>query len=153
MKMKLAEALSERADINRRIAQLSSRLAANAKVQEGESPAEEPKELLAELNALSERLKRIITAVNLKNAEALDNGTTLTELIAQRDCLRMKINIIRNFLDEASSTVSRGMRSEIKIKSTVDVRSSQTELDKLSKQLRELEMRLQRADWTVDVEI
>lgn len=152
--MKLAEALSERADINKRIAQLSSRLAANAKVQEGELPAEDPAELLSELNALLDRLKRIITAINIKNAEAVDDeGVTLTELIAQRDCLRMKISIIRSFLDEASFTVSRGTRSEIIIKSTVDVRSSQADLDKLSKQLRELEMRLQRANWTIDVEI
>ena len=152
--MKLAEALSERADINKRIAQLSSRLAANAKVQEGELPAEDPAELLSELNALLDRLKRIITAINIKNAEAVDDeGVTLTELIAQRDCLRMKISIIRSFLGEASFTVSRGTRSEIIIKSTVDVRSSQADLDKLSKQLRELEMRLQRANWTIDFEI
>ncbi len=152
--MKLAEALAERADINKRIAQLSSRLAANAKVQEGETPAEEPAELLNELNALLERLRRIITAVNIKNAEAVDDeGATLTELIAQRDCLRLKINIIRGFLDEASYTVNRGTRSEIIIRSTVDVRSVQEKLDKLSKQLRELDMRLQRANWTVDVEI
>ncbi len=152
--MKLAEALSERADINKRIAQLSSRLDANAKVQEGERPAEDPAELLSELSALLDRLKRIITAINIKNAEAVDDeGVTLTELIAQRDCLRMKINIIRSFLDEASFTVSRGTRSEIIIKSTVDVRSSQADLDKLSKQLRELEVRLQRANWTIDVEI
>ena len=42
--MKLAEALQERADLNRRIAGLSSRLADNALVQEGERPAEDPAE-------------------------------------------------------------------------------------------------------------
>ena len=40
--MKLAEALQERADLNRRIADLRSRLAANATVQEGESPPKTP---------------------------------------------------------------------------------------------------------------
>ena len=47
--MKLAMALSERADLQRRIAELSGRLENNAKVQEGERPAEDPRaELYAE---------------------------------------------------------------------------------------------------------
>ena len=49
--MKLAEALSERSDIRTRISALQSRLAANARVQEGERPAEDPKALMAELDA------------------------------------------------------------------------------------------------------
>ena len=48
--MKLAEALQERADLNRRIQQLQQRLTNNALVQEGETPAEDPAELLAELD-------------------------------------------------------------------------------------------------------
>lgn len=38
--MKLAEALQERADLNRKIDQLRARLSANATVQEGEKPGE-----------------------------------------------------------------------------------------------------------------
>ena len=48
--MKLATALSERADLQRRIAELGGRLNNNAKVQDGEEPAEDPKELLKELD-------------------------------------------------------------------------------------------------------
>ena len=48
--MKLAEALSLRADLQRRIAALRERLRKNARVQEGDTPAEDPLELLAELN-------------------------------------------------------------------------------------------------------
>ena len=43
--MKLAEALILRADCQKRIAQLKSRLLTNAKVQEGDKPAEAPQEL------------------------------------------------------------------------------------------------------------
>ena len=43
--MKLAEALNLRADLQKRIAQLKERLANNVKVQEGDSPAEDPKAL------------------------------------------------------------------------------------------------------------
>ena len=44
--MKLAEALQERADLNRRIEQLRNRLENSALVQEGERPAEAPEVLL-----------------------------------------------------------------------------------------------------------
>ena len=46
--MKLAEALALRADLKKRIDQVECRLVLNAKVQEGEAPAEDPEALLAE---------------------------------------------------------------------------------------------------------
>ncbi len=66
--MKLAEALSERSDIRTRISVLQSRLAANARVQEGERPAEDPKALMAELDALIAREEKLIARINLTNA-------------------------------------------------------------------------------------
>ena len=50
IKMKLAEALQERADLNRRIEQLNSRLYRNSKVQQGRNPEEDPAELISELD-------------------------------------------------------------------------------------------------------
>jgi hypothetical protein len=50
--MKLAEALILRADCQKRFAQLKSRLLTNAKIQEGDKPAEKPRELIRELEAL-----------------------------------------------------------------------------------------------------
>ena len=47
--MKLANALSQRAELQTRIHQLETRLYNNAQVQEGESPAEDPQDLLREL--------------------------------------------------------------------------------------------------------
>ena len=49
--MKLAEALQERADINRNIEQLRSRMTNNALVQEGEKTAEDPELLKKELDS------------------------------------------------------------------------------------------------------
>ena len=40
--MKLATALAERADLQNRLSELGGRLNRNAKVQEGEEPAESP---------------------------------------------------------------------------------------------------------------
>ena len=47
--MKLAEALILRADCQKRIQQLETRLTNNAMVQDGEAPAEDPSQLRSEL--------------------------------------------------------------------------------------------------------
>jgi len=46
--MKLAQALIERADLQRKLAQLGARLQQNAQYQEGEAPAEDPQDLLTD---------------------------------------------------------------------------------------------------------
>ncbi len=149
--MKLAEALSERSDIRSRISQLQSRLEMNARVQEGEKPAEDPETLLAELNGLCTRLEELITRINLTNAQTLSDGETLTALLARRDVLNLQIDAMRGFLREASALTSRGMRSEIKILSTVNVKQYRAETDALSKALRELDVRIQGLNWTTEL--
>ena len=149
--MKLAEALSERADIKKRIEQLETRLILNAKVQDGEKPSEDPKELITELDHLTKRFEELVTKINLRNATVVDSSETLTNLLASKDALTLKINAMRDFLSEASSITSRGTRSEIKILPTIDVASYQKKIDKLSKELRELDVRIQTINWTIDL--
>ena len=76
--MKLAQALQERADLNTRIRQLTSRLTNNALVQEGEKPAEDPAKLLKELNECVDRLEELIGRINLTNARTAVDGRSLT---------------------------------------------------------------------------
>ena len=149
--MKLAEALNERADIQRRIAQLESRLIDNAKVQEGEEPAERPEDLLAELDGLFSRLEELMSKINWTNSQTIQEGHTMTQLLARRDCLTRKIGVLRSFLQSASATVSRATRSEIKIKSTVSVAKMQKQVDGLSKELRELDSAIQALNWTTNL--
>ncbi len=149
--MKLATALSERADIQRRLSQLQSRLNNNAKVQEGEEPAEEPKALLKELDALLDRLEWLMARINLTNSATLSEGKSMTELLARRDCLSKRLIIMRSFLDSASTKVDRYSQKEIKILSTVKVSQLQKELDAHSKALRELDEKIQSLNWTTDL--
>ena len=58
--MKLAAALSERADLQRRLSEIGIRLNNNSKVQEGEEPSESPEELMAELDRTVERLEQLM---------------------------------------------------------------------------------------------
>lgn len=149
--MKLAEALLERADLQKRLAQMSGRLRNNARVQEGETPAEDPKKLIKELNEMTARLEKLTADINLTNSTALSNGEPLTRLLARRDCAREQIQILREFLDAASALTERARQSEIKIVSTVKVSDVQKDLDQKSKALRELDAAIQAANWTNDL--
>ena len=149
--MKLAQALILRADTQKRIEQLKVRLLSNAKTQENEKPSEDPKLLLKELDKLTSELFTLICSINLTNSSAKFDGMSLTEMIAKKDALVLKANVLREFATSASQKVDLYSNSEIKILSTVDVAALQKQVDTLSKEIRELEMKLQEANWTVDL--
>ena len=149
--MKLAEALQERADLNRRIEQLKYRLLDNALVQEGEEPAEDPNDLLEQLNADINSLEALIAQINLKNASVTVEGKTLTELIAQRDMLNVRIDAYHQLISSASTPYERARNSEIRIISAVNVRELQKKSDALSKELRQLDNLIQSTNWTTEM--
>lgn len=149
--MKLAEALMERADLQRRIAQMGLRLNNNARAQEGEKPAEDPRALLRELERETSRLEELVTQINLTNSAALIGGKPLTWYLARRDARKDQMQTLRSFLDAASSLYERARGSEIKIVSTVDVAALQKDLDKRAKELRELDALIQSANWSTEL--
>lgn len=149
--MKLATALSERADLQKKLSELGTRLNQNAKVQEGEEPSEAPEELMQELDRIEGRLEELIAKINLTNSSTIHNGRSITELLAHRDCLKSKIQIMRNFLDNASNRINRMTHSEIKIMSTVPVSEVQKKVDALSKELRECDELIQELNWTTEL--
>ena len=149
--MKLAEALILRADLQKRIEQLRIRLNNNAKVQENDTPTEDPKSLMTELDNFIEQLTLLIKQINKTNSVTLSNGVTLTDMIAERDSFTLKANIMRTFLQYASQKVELYSNKEIKILSTVDVPTLQKDLDELSKKIREIDTELQQANWLTDL--
>ena len=150
--MKLANALSQRSELQTRIRQLEVRLNNNAQVQDGEVPAEDPTQLLGELEADYARLEELISAINrTNNSTKLEDGSTLSDLLAKRDCLKGRLSILRGFLDNASALVRRHSTSEIKVKSTINVRELQKQVDGLSRDLRELEETIQEKNWTTEL--
>lgn len=149
--MKIAEALILRADIQKRIAQLKTRLNNNAKVQENEEPAENPELLLTELENLISQLNDLIVKINRTNTLSKVDGISLVELIAKKDTLSQKAGILREFIEIASQKVNLYSTTEIKVFSTVNVSELQKKLDKLSKEIRETDTKLQQANWTIDL--
>ena len=149
--MKLAEALQERADLNRRIEQLRYRLNNNVLVQEGEKPLEDPAALLEELESSFTRLEWLIARINLTNCAVKVEGRSLTELIARRDVLSLRADAYRSLVEEASQNTHRATRTEIKILSAVDVPALQRQADDASRELRLLDNTLQATNWTADL--
>lgn len=149
--MKLATALSERASLQVRLNELQIRLNANAKVQEGDVPAENPVELISEKDRILDELENLVTRINLTNSRTECDGVTITELISKRDRMKKDVNIMRSFLNNASSKIDRYSKTEILIKSTVDISEYQKKLDVISKELRQIDEKIQELNWTTEL--
>jgi len=149
--MKLAEALNQRADLQKRIAQLRERISNNVKVQEGDQPAEKPEDLFTDLDKSLKELESLIVRINRTNQETTWEGKTLTEMIAAKDVLSLHLSTLRAILDEANVRSDRFSRNEIKFVRTIDVNELQKRVDDQSRDLRELDSRLQQANWMTDL--
>jgi hypothetical protein len=154
--MKLAEALALRSDASKRFEQLRSRAQANARYQEGEAPAENAAELVAEADRVLEELEDLISRINRTNAATrLDEDMTVTDAIARRDVLRLRHALYTSVADAASGKsgpgMARQMRSELRYVSAVTVSELRTAADEAAKQHRELDVRIQQANWETDL--
>ena len=90
--MKLAEALQERSDLNKKISDLRGRLNQNSLVQEGEIPNENPTVLMQELEAAITRLQQLIKDINLTNCATIIEGRSLTQIIAEKEGAIMRLS-------------------------------------------------------------
>ena len=120
-------------------------------MQEGEKPAEDPQELLKELDSCCVSLEKLISRINLTNAHSIRDGKSLTELLSRREVLKEKISVMQSLLESASRTVMRGSRNEVKIYSSVNVAELRKSCDALSQELRELDTAIQSANWLIDL--
>lgn len=145
--MKMAEALQERADINRKIQQLRSRISDNVLVQEGEKTLENPEQLKQELDSAIDRLTYLISCINNTNCRTIIEGQSLTQMLAKKDTLIEKISSYRLIIRAAGNISQRARGTEIKIKAVISIPDWQKELDSLEKELRVLDNRLQESNW------
>ncbi|PRA82116.1 DIP1984 family protein [Microbacterium sp. MYb66] len=154
--MKLAEALTARADLQRRIEQLRARIVANARYQEGEEPAEDAAALIVEADAALTQLRDLIRRINATNAR-LDLGAdgTMTDALAARDVLRLRHSVLTDAAAAASGSNDqylRQMRSELRQVSALPVAQLRSGADTVAQELRELDNRIQQANWSNDLE-
>ncbi|AYE93528.1 hypothetical protein C0J29_00595 [Mycobacterium paragordonae] len=154
--MMLAEALALRADSVRRVEQLRARIAGSARFQEGEEPAEDAAALLAEAGQVLDEFETLIRRINHTNAvTALGADGTLTDALARRDALRLRHSLLTTSADAAAGKnqpgYARQLRSELKMLSALPVAELRSRADEIARQLRELDVRIQRANWEVEL--
>ena len=150
--MKLAEALSLRSDRQKRMLQLTERVKTTALIQEGDAPSENVDELLKEFNRVAAQFEDLICRINRTNLTVkISDGRSLTEAIARRDTLKFHINIWRQAAEAGAVKQIRGTKSEIKLVSVINVRDARDNVDQFSKEMRELDTRIQEANWTHDL--
>ena len=150
--MKLAEALLKRADCQKRLEQLKARLLRNAKVQEGDEPTEDPKELFAELENISNELLELIRRINKTNsATVLAEGQSIADALAERDVLVLRRGAYNELALFAAMRQDRITRSEVKYISTIDVAETQKQANELARNYRDLDARIQELNWKTEL--
>ena len=150
--MKLAEALILRADYQKRIEQLRSRLVNAAKIQEGETPPENPQSLLTELETVINELTTLIQKINQTNSRTiLADNLTISDALAKRDMLSLKRSVYNSLLESASYRQNRYSLTEIKSISTVNIAEIQEECDRMARDYRLLDTKIQEANWNTEL--
>ena len=150
--MKLAEALSIRKDLQKRIQQLEQRIESNVKVQEDDEPLEDPNELMKELNSCLIQLEELIARINLTNINTKNaEGLSITQLMAKKDTLTTRIGILRNIYSEATNITSRYSHTEIRLECVIDVKQLSKQIDDYSGRLRKLDMEIQGLNFLTEL--
>ena len=151
--MRVAEALIQRADYQKRLDQLRVRLDQNVKVQEGDQPSEDPMALLAEIERISGELQTLIQRINRTNSATRLSPSELSiaDAIAERDILRLRHNTYTAAIAAAAIKQDRYSKSEIRFQATVDVAALQQIADDLARQYRELDTRIQESNWQTEL--
>jgi hypothetical protein len=151
--MKLGEALARRAELQTRLEQVRDRLSISALVQEGDTPPEDPAALLRELDEIADELERLIATINHTNSTTtIASGGTLTEALARRDVLGLRLRALTAVADATAQQRARYSRSEIRVVRTFDVGAVRRRTDALAREQRELDAEIQAANWTVDLD-
>ena len=150
--MKIAEALNERAALKASLSQIKYRMIKNAKVQEGDIPAEDVKELSKKYEDINKTLTNIICKINKTNQLVKnDDGVSLADLITQRESYKHLIKVYSDLYDEAIIEKDRFSRNEIRFICTINPAEIQKNINEYSKQFRILDTEIQGINWTTDL--
>ena len=150
--MKLAEALMLRADLQKKAASLKERVVANAVVQQGDKPHESPAELISAANGVLDELEALVTRINTTNLSTrLEDGMVMTQAIARRDTLVQRHALLVAAIAGTRREPARYGMSEIKWVATLEVAKLQKQADDLSRTIRELNARMQAANWATEL--
>ncbi|MCX7550295.1 DIP1984 family protein [Xanthomarina sp. F2636L] len=147
-KMKLAEALLLRADLMKKIEHLQNRIRPVLIVSDDKKPQEDPSKLLAQLRKAIQDLETLVIRINKTNNETQIKGEgSLMEALAKRDSLKMLSEKLRHIRFSAQINNS----GEANLKTTIDIKKLQAEMDQTGRAFRELDSKVQEINWLTEL--
>lgn len=150
--MKLAEALLIRSDMQKKLAQLKGRIRNNIKVQDGDSPNEDPNELLIEASQIISELTTLIERIHRTNAVATtDKGQSMLTLLVERDTLEMRHKLLIDTIEATHTEADRYSPREIRWNIMVSVAGLQKQADDIAMKLRQLNLVIQANNWQIEL--
>ena len=154
--MKLAEALTLRGDLDRKIKELRNRIQTTARYVEGEEPLENVGELLAETRRLIGEQAKLIARINHTNSVTVVNGMTLAEELAERGRLSAEASLLKDAATYASPGRNifgeRRRVTELREVASLPVPALRAEADDLSQEHRELDTLIQQKNWETELQ-
>lgn len=152
--MKLAEALASRASMRNYIALLEKRMQENALAPVDGTPSENPHKLLEQAEALADQLRSIVRRINKTNSLVeLEPGLTLDDALAICKSLNKQKSVYEKFAEAATVSYKSGFLDgdSTGIRAAVNVPDVRKRCNELSRKHRELDARIQAANWTTDL--
>ncbi len=143
-----------RADTQKKMDQLRQRLQRSAVTTEGDTPPESIDTLLIELDEATAELENLIRRINQTNTQTeIEPGVTVTDALARRDTLMKKRPILESLIIHTTNALNqhRGMRSELRAISHVNIPAVQKEIDTISAELRRLDNSIQERNWLTEL--
>lgn len=151
--MKLAEALSHRSSLQKDLSWIKNQFANISQVPEGGMPAEDPEAMIARMEARSAEYQALLASINKTNSQTRDKtGRTLTEILAERDTLRVRQSILTEAYDQATRKQDVYGRQELRYVPTLDVVALRKRVEGVNQRLREINLAIQCLNWEVDLE-
>lgn len=153
--MLLAEALNERAGMTKQVQQLTGRIAAVARYQEGDLPAEDAEVLLGEARRQAREVGDLVRRINGTNSHTYINvegvDMTITDGIALRDAIGAEWQLVSDAAAQASGGrggfMYRQLRTELRMITALPVAFLRTQADDLARRRRQLDTIIQQANW------
>jgi len=150
--MKLAEALLIRSDMQKKLAQIKARIRSNVKVQEGDTPNEDPNALMIDASQIITELSSLIERIHRTNALAkIDKGQSMLTLLVERDTLEMRYKLLIEAIEATDTEADRYSHREIKWNLMISVVSLQKQADDIAMKLRKINIAIQSNNWQIDL--
>lgn len=152
--MKLAEALSKRASLQKDLTWIKEQFSKIARVPEGSTPIEDPMEMIERMESRAAEYQALLVAINQTNSTVKDaQGRTLTELLAERDTLRARQSVLSEAYQRATQREDVYGRLELRYVPTLDVVALRKRIERVNVRLRETNLTIQGLNWEVELKI